>query len=270
MADKEEEVVVKETTEEAEEVQEDQAETPETMDEIIEKEAEAELDKERGEEDGKPEESEPSEDDESDAEAEAEESDETDVDGEAEPEEEPEEVEEAEPIDTSSFREAGLEAVPEDYKPQSWSAFMKDVVEVFRGEVNKETRAVNEQQEAFQAEVNKVDEGWQAEIAELQKSGDIPKGKEGESATKAVFEYMAENNKKYENNPNKQIWSFETAHKLMNASKVTDERAEEIKTRRKARASATATSGNSEGGSGIPRLNKGESMDDIIARELNL
>lgn len=248
---------------------------PVSMDEVIEKEAEAELDQERGEDgkeesdnDGKSDESEQDSDDDSDAEAEGEESDEeTD-------EEEPEDVEEEEQqpeIDTSKFSEVGLEAVPDDYKPKDWKSFLADAVDVIRGEVAKESRAANEQQQAFQQEVSKVDEGWQQEITELQKAGNLPKdAKELEKETKEIFQFMAETNQKNANNPNKQIWSFETAYKLKNAGKVTDERKDEIARRRKARAGAAGGNSNSDGGKGTPSLRPGMSMDDIIAQELNL
>lgn len=277
MADKDDAVV----EESAEEVQDEQAAEPETMDDVIEKEAEAELDEERDESDEKEPDKESSDEespadeqgddgesdgDDADVAAEDEEPDETDED------ESDEEIEEEpEPIDKSSFTEVGLEAVPDDYKPESWSSFMKDLVDVVRGEVNKEAQALDEQQSAFQSEVKKVDQGWQTEIGELQKSGDLPEGdKELEAATKEVFAYMAKNNKDHENNPNKQIWSFDTAFKLMKANSITDERKDEIATRRKSRAKATASSDSSDGGSGIPNVPKGASMDDIIAEELGL
>lgn len=228
-------------------------EAPKSMDEIIEQEAEADLDEERDEVD----ESEESEEVEDEAEEEVEE----------EPEEEEVEEEEAEPIDTTSFSQVGLDAVPEDYKPTSWQAFMKDMVEVVRGEVNKESTKLTQAQQAFQSEVQTIDQGWQSEIDELVKGGQLDKDPE---AQQKVFEYMAENNQKHASNPNKQIWSFETAFKLMNANKVTDQRKEEIKTRRRARAGATASQGNSDGGSGIPRVTKGMSLDDIIASELDM
>jgi hypothetical protein len=273
MADADEAVVDETITDEVVDKAEDQVKEPESMDEIIEKEAEAEADEERKNEDGEKQDDQSDEgsDDEPDADAKDEESDETDESKEVKDEKPEVDKKPAPEIDKTSFSEVGLEAVPEDYKPESWQTFMKDVVEVVRGEVNKEGRALTEQQEVFKAEVSKVDQGWQEEIEQLTKAGDLPKdSKEQEVATKEVFEYMAKNNKKYEDNPNKQIWSFETAHKLMQASKVTDKRAEEIKTRRRARASATASAENNDGGTGLPRIIKGESMDDIIERELGL
>jgi hypothetical protein len=254
--------------------QEEVVNEPESMDDIIEKEAEAELDQERQNEDEEANESneddesgksDENQDDDPDAEAENQESVEDD-------EEEPEEVEE-EPveIDTSSFSEMGLEAVPDDYKPKDWKSFLADTVEVIRGEVNKESRAMNEQQQAFQQEVAKVDSGWQEEINELQKAGALPKDpKELEAATKEVFQFMVDTNKKNANNPNKQLWSFETAYKLKNAGVVNEKRNQEIAARRKARAGAANSSGNSEGGSKVPKATKGMSLDDIIANELGL
>lgn len=259
-------------------VQDEAVETPESMDDIIEAEAEANVDEERGNDgqeqaDAESDEREDSDDD-SDAKAESQESDETDKDETEDEQEEliedeteDEEQGESEPIDTSKFSDVGLDAVPDDYKPQSWKSFLEDTVNIIRGEVNKEARALDEQQEAFRQEVDAVDQGWQSEIEELQKSGDIPKGDDAEDATKAVFEYMAENNQKFANEPNKQIWSFATAHKLMQAEKVTDERKEEIKQKRRSRASTTASRG-SEGRSSSSAPTKGMSLDDIIENEL--
>lgn len=247
-----------------------------SMDEVIEQEAEKELDSERDNENGDTdsEESESSDDD-ADVESESKESDEEDKSEENEDDEsdddEDEEEQKQEEVDTSSFKEVGLDALDQlekdgkEYKPTSWSDLLRDAVDVVRGEVKKEADAASQQEAEFRQEVDAVNQDWQSEIDELQKSGDLPKD---EAEVKKVFEYMAEHNKKHSDNDNKQIWSFEIAFERMKAKKVTDERKEEIANKRKNRAAAASGRGGEDDGSGLPKVTKGMSMDDIIEQEL--
>jgi len=258
----------------ADDADEKDTKEPETMDDIIDKEAEVEEAEERGDDeddkDDKSDDSVSDKDDDADADAEGEESDEDGESDEDEDEEVEDEEEEPEPLDKTKLTEVGMDAIPDDYKPTSWKGMVQDVVDVIRGEVNKENLALTESQEEFKREVASVDQGWQNEIGELQKSGDLPKDeKELETATKEVFEFMAKNNEKYADNPNKQIWSFETAFKLKGAGSITEERKKEIKGRRKARASAASGAEGGGDGDSRPRVIKGMSMDDIIEQEFD-
>lgn len=275
-----------------------------TPDEIIEQEAEAELDAARGgdggEEDGEDdgsdedeaadddeasddgaEESEDGEDDGDEDSEDVEDDDDSDDDDEDDEDEDDEEDDEEEPSDVPQINEKtsdedreklltehGVDAVGKDYKPKDWASFLKDSVNAVRGEVNKDRKVAEQTQAEYDNQIKQVNDDWQGEIDELTKSGDIPK--KGEARDKAVeetFAWMAQHNKKNENNPNKQIWSFEVAHNLRQGKQVSKERQEEIKKRRNARGGKVSGSGSNDGGGSGSGVSKGMSLDDIIDQE---